>query len=64
MFTCLFTGFFEDLAAEAKIDPDKPVVVKNAIHARKTMTRRAKNKKFERRKSNSKYRVIFLVFII
>lgn len=54
MFTCLFTGFFEDLAAEAKIDPDKPVVVKNAIHARKTMTRRAKNKKFERRKSNSK----------
>lgn len=46
--------FFENLAEEAKVDPDKPVVIKNAIHARKTIARRSKAKKyFERRKSSS-----------
>ena len=50
--------FFENLAEEAKVDPDKPVVIKNAIHARKTIARRSKAKKyFERRKSSSKYTV-------
>ncbi|KAL4239159.1 PH domain [Mactra antiquata] len=45
--------FFENLAEEAKLDPDKPVVMKNAIHARKTIMRRNKTRKFERRKSSS-----------
>lgn len=45
--------FFENLAEEAKVDPDKPVVIKNAIHARKTIARRSKAKKyFDRRKSS------------
>ena len=57
--------FFENLAEEAKVDPDKPVVIKNAIHARKTIARRSKAKKyFERRKSSSKYHkyLIFCLF--
>ncbi|XP_060081660.1 pleckstrin homology domain-containing family D member 1-like [Ylistrum balloti] len=45
--------FFEDLANEAKIDSDKPLIVKNTIHARKTLARRAKTKKFQRNKSSS-----------
>ncbi|KAL3873386.1 hypothetical protein ACJMK2_036514, partial [Sinanodonta woodiana] len=45
--------FFENLAEEAKFDADKPVVMKNAIHARKTMMKRAKTQKFERRRSSS-----------
>ncbi|XP_064600557.1 pleckstrin homology domain-containing family D member 1-like [Liolophura sinensis] len=45
--------FFEDLAAEASLDSDKPIVVKNAIHARKTIVRKARSQKFEsRRRSN------------
>ncbi|XP_052767150.1 pleckstrin homology domain-containing family D member 1-like isoform X2 [Mya arenaria] len=46
-------GFFENLAQEAKVDPDKPVVMKNAIHARKTIMRKNRTRKFERRKSSS-----------
>jgi hypothetical protein len=49
------SAFFENLAQEAKLDPDKPVVMKNSIHARKTIMRRNKTRKFERRKSSSKY---------
>ncbi|CAC5418898.1 unnamed protein product [Mytilus coruscus] len=45
--------FFEDLATEAAIDSDKPVIVKNSIHARKTIARRVKTMKLDRRKSNS-----------
>ncbi|XP_052275036.1 pleckstrin homology domain-containing family D member 1-like isoform X2 [Dreissena polymorpha] len=45
--------FFENLAQEAKVDPDKPVVIKNAIHARKTIMRKNRTRKFERRKSSS-----------
>ncbi|XP_033736322.1 pleckstrin homology domain-containing family D member 1-like [Pecten maximus] len=45
--------FFEDLANEAQIDSDKPLIVKNTIHARKTLARRAKTKKFQRNKSSS-----------
>ena len=50
-----FPDFFENLAEEAKVDPDKPVVMKNAIHARKTIMRKNRTRKFERRKSSSKY---------
>ncbi|XP_060582913.1 pleckstrin homology domain-containing family D member 1-like isoform X2 [Ruditapes philippinarum] len=46
-------AFFENLAQEAKLDPDKPVVMKNSIHARKTIMRRNKTRKFERRKSSN-----------
>ncbi|XP_045186959.1 pleckstrin homology domain-containing family D member 1-like isoform X2 [Mercenaria mercenaria] len=46
-------AFFENLAQEAKMDPDKPVVMKNSIHARKTIMRRNKTRKFERRKSSN-----------
>lgn len=45
--------FFENLAQEAKIDPDKPVIIKNSINARKTIMRRNKTRRFERRKSSS-----------
>ena len=42
-----FVEFFEKLAFEAKLDSDKPVMVKNTIHARKSMVRRAKTMKYE-----------------
>ena len=42
-----FVDFFEKLAFEAKLDSDKPVMVKNTIHARKSMVRRAKTMKYE-----------------
>lgn len=45
--------FFEDLATEAAIDKDKPVIVKNSLHARKTVARRVKTLRFDRQKSNS-----------
>lgn len=45
--------FFEDLATEAAIDSDKPVIVKNSIHARKTIARRVKTLNSDRRKSSS-----------
>ncbi|XP_062596984.1 pleckstrin homology domain-containing family D member 1-like isoform X1 [Saccostrea cucullata] len=45
--------FFEGLAMEAKIDEDKPMIVKNSIHARKTLQRRAKTNKVKKARSNS-----------
>lgn len=46
--------FFEGLAMEAEIDEDKPMIVKNSIHARKTLQRRAKTNKIKKTRSNSK----------
>ncbi|ESO82934.1 hypothetical protein LOTGIDRAFT_236877 [Lottia gigantea] len=46
--------FFEDLAEEAKFAADKPIIVKNAVYARKTMVRRAQTLKFERRKRSTR----------
>lgn len=40
-------GFFENLSTEAKLDSEKSVMVKNTIHARKSMVKRAKTMKFE-----------------
>lgn len=45
--------FFEGLAMEAEIDEDKPMIVKNSIHARKTLQRRAKTNKIKKTRSNS-----------
>lgn len=42
-----FAGFFENLSTEAKLDSEKSVMVKNTIHARKSMVKRAKTMKFE-----------------
>lgn len=39
---------------EAEIDEDKPMIVKNSIHARKTLQRRAKTNKIKKTRSNSK----------
>lgn len=53
---CAVSEFFEDLAAEAKLSADQPIIMKNAVCARKTMARRAKTMKFTNRKrSSSKY---------
>ncbi|XP_050406174.1 pleckstrin homology domain-containing family D member 1 isoform X1 [Patella vulgata] len=46
--------FFEDLAEEAKFAADKPIIMRNAVYARKTMARRAKTLKFERRKRSTR----------
>ncbi|XP_046545192.1 pleckstrin homology domain-containing family D member 1-like [Haliotis rubra] len=47
--------FFEDLAAEAKLSADQPIIMKNAVCARKTMARRAKTMKFTNRKRSSSF---------
>ena len=46
------------------MDPDKPVVMKNSIHARKTIMRRNKTRKFERRKSSSKYYYVYKLLTV
>lgn len=48
--------FFEDLATESKISSEKPLIMRNALTARKTLVRRAKTVKFESRKQSSKLR--------
>ncbi|KAL5009366.1 hypothetical protein ScPMuIL_014947 [Solemya velum] len=45
--------FFEDIAAEAQLDANKPIIMRNSLIARKTLIRRAKTKKFESRRSSS-----------
>ena len=49
IFVCVFTreGFFESLAAEAKLDAEKSVMLKNAVHARKVIVRRAQTMQYE-----------------
>lgn len=44
--------FFEDIALEAKIDANKPIIMKNAVHARKSFVR--KTKSFKLRKDRDK----------
>jgi multidrug efflux pump subunit AcrA (membrane-fusion protein) len=39
--------FFERLAAEAKLDVEKSVMMKNTVHARKVIVRRAQTLKYE-----------------
>ncbi|XP_072023742.1 pleckstrin homology domain-containing family D member 1-like isoform X3 [Amphiura filiformis] len=38
--------FFEHIAAEAQIDADKPIIMKNALHARKSLVRKTKSFKY------------------
>lgn len=50
------TDFFEDLAEEARITSDKPMIIRNGIMARKTIARRAQTLRYENRKrSTSKF---------
>ena len=44
---CLCKEFFESLAAEAKLDAEKSVMMKNSIHARKVIVRRAQTMQYE-----------------
>jgi len=45
---CYFSiGFFESLAAEAKLDAENSVMMKNAVHARKTIVWRAQSVHYE-----------------
>ena len=62
----LFAEFFENLAFEAKIDADKPVMIKNSLHARKQMVRRAKTMRFEasRKRQSRGERWCFLCSVI
>lgn len=55
--------FFEDLATESQIDADKPVVIKNMVHARKTLTRKANTLKFEKRRRSCKNRPSSLILL-
>jgi len=41
-----YKGFFESLAAEAKLDSGKSVMMKNAVHARKVIVRRAQTMQY------------------
>lgn len=43
-------SFFEELATENKISSAKPLIMRNAMTARKTLVRRAKTVKYENRK--------------
>ena len=47
-------GFFENLVFETKLDADKSVMIKNAIHARKTFVRRAQTLRYEARRKKSR----------
>ncbi|XP_041468372.1 pleckstrin homology domain-containing family D member 1-like isoform X3 [Lytechinus variegatus] len=50
--------FFEDIAAEAQLDSNKPIIMKNAIHARKSLVRKTKSFKFrkERDRNHARHR--------
>ncbi|XP_002735487.2 pleckstrin homology domain-containing family D member 1-like [Saccoglossus kowalevskii] len=45
--------FFEDIAEEAKIDIDKPLIMKNALHARKSFIRKTRSFKHRRARAKS-----------
>ncbi|XP_066300298.1 pleckstrin homology domain-containing family D member 1-like isoform X3 [Branchiostoma lanceolatum] len=45
--------YFEECAQEARVDADKPVIMKNALHARKNYVRKAATIRFKRAKSTS-----------
>ncbi|CAL1540347.1 unnamed protein product [Lymnaea stagnalis] len=46
-------NFFEDLAEEAKISSENPLIIRNGLMARKTLARRAKTVRYENRKRSS-----------
>ncbi|XP_071787549.1 uncharacterized protein [Asterias amurensis] len=54
--------FFEDIAMEAKIDADKPLIMKNALHARKSFVRKTKSFKFRKDRDRGVNRHSFASF--
>ncbi|XP_070577385.1 pleckstrin homology domain-containing family D member 1-like isoform X2 [Ptychodera flava] len=46
--------FFEDIAEEARIDSDKPLIMKNALHARKSFIRKTRSFKQRRNRERAK----------
>jgi len=44
---CFRAGFFESLAVEAKVNAEKSVILRNAVHARKVMARRVQSMQYE-----------------
>ncbi|XP_071502171.1 pleckstrin homology domain-containing family D member 1-like [Diadema antillarum] len=54
--------FFEDIAAEAQIDANKPIIMKNAIHARKSLIRKTKSFKFRKERDRNHARHSFASF--
>ncbi|BFZ12420.1 hypothetical protein BsWGS_15459 [Bradybaena similaris] len=45
--------FFEDLAEEARITSEKPLIIRNGVMARKTIARRAKTVRYENNRKRS-----------
>ena len=65
IFRSFVSEFFENLAFEAKIDSEKSVMIKNSIHARKAIVRRARTMRFEAsRKRRSKGVLMFTVCVV
>eukprot|EP00057_Strongylocentrotus_purpuratus_P003494 XP_003726778.1 PREDICTED: pleckstrin homology domain-containing family D member 1 isoform X1 [Strongylocentrotus purpuratus] len=54
--------FFEDIAAEAQIDSNKPIIMKNALHARKSLVRKTKSFKFRKERDRNHARHSFASF--
>ncbi|XP_041468371.1 pleckstrin homology domain-containing family D member 1-like isoform X2 [Lytechinus variegatus] len=54
--------FFEDIAAEAQLDSNKPIIMKNAIHARKSLVRKTKSFKFRKERDRNHARHSFASF--
>lgn len=42
-----FSGFFEQVAEEARIDANMPVIMKNAVYAKKAMAKKARSQQLE-----------------
>ncbi|XP_038072342.1 pleckstrin homology domain-containing family D member 1-like isoform X2 [Patiria miniata] len=54
--------FFEDIAMEAKLDANKPMIMKNALHARKSFVRKTKSFKFRKDRDKTVNRHSFASF--
>ncbi|XP_072023741.1 pleckstrin homology domain-containing family D member 1-like isoform X2 [Amphiura filiformis] len=54
--------FFEHIAAEAQIDADKPIIMKNALHARKSLVRKTKSFKYRPNRDKNTARHSFTSF--
>ena len=49
------SGFFETVAEEARLDANMPVIMKNAVYARKTLANKARSQLLEQtRQENAK----------
>lgn len=51
----VFSEFFEHVAEEARLDANMPVIMKNAVYARKTLAKKARTQMLEQsRQENAK----------